>query len=107
MKRLFENWRRHLKEGDNSKVRELLCQAMEELFGANNLPAGGLITIESKGNKKQFVITKKRGGIEKSCVLNYTGPTDLQVALARGLGGPEGYDEPTGMPLEEELDTED
>ena len=100
MKKLFENWRRHIKEGGNSKIHELLCQAMEELFGADNLPAGGLITIEAKGEKKQFVISRNRGG-EGACVHGYTGPTDLQKATARGLGQGESGDEPQGFPLEE------
>ena len=112
MKHLFENWRKHLEEGEEEieteeefespavdSVRDLLCQALNEMFDGSP-PLGTLITIgdpESK-DKKQFVYAPEA----TSCVVPYTGPTIMQKKVARGLGGNIGYDEPTGIPLEED-----
>ena len=104
MKLLFENWRKHLDEAEgDAEARELLCQALTKLFGGEP-PKGTLITIgevDSKDNK-QFVYTPG----QVSCVMAYTGPTVMQVYVARGLGDQRGYDEPTGMSLEEKQDKE-
>jgi len=99
MKLLFENWRKHLDEAEgDAEVRELLCQALTKLFGGSP-PKGTLITIgdpDSK-DKKEFVYAPGTS----PCVVPYTGPTPMQKATARGLGGNIGYDEPTGIPVEE------
>jgi len=107
MKLLFENWRKHLGEPPEEeglekleKVRELLCQVVEELFGKEQLP-GGKITIETGGNELEFVIAKGRD-VTGACVFPYTSGTELDKFIARGGAGDVGLDEPTGMPVEEE-----
>ena len=104
MKLLFENWRGYLKEEDyNPKVNELLCQVMEAMYG-EDIPLT-LITFgdPNSKDKKQFVAVKGgRSDRMETCVVQYQGPSTMDALKAKGLGYGGGYDEPTGIPLEEE-----
>lgn len=107
MKLLMENWRKHLSEipteeelAKVNKVRELLCQAVEELFGEGT-STGGSIVIEIEGDKTEFVIGP-RAKDGRPCVFPYTHGSELDVRTAQGLRADPETGDPTGMPVEEE-----
>ena len=91
------------REDYNPKVNELLCQVMEAMYG-EDMPLT-LITFgdpDSK-DKKQFVAVKGgRSDRMETCVVQYQGPSTMDALKAKGLGYGGGYDEPTGMSLEED-----
>jgi len=101
-----EESRKLLSEGRedyNPKVNELLCQVMEAMYG-DNIPLT-LITFgdPASKDKKQFVAVKDgRSDRMETCVVQYQGPSTMDALTSKGLGYGGGYDEPTGIPLEEE-----